>query len=234
MNRFVRYDDWFTKKYFDKLDNRYRHGRFHTFKAALNLLHQRCPEDALIVETGCQREIDDWGAGCSTQVFVDYLDHYYGHLISVDNNPIHIERSKSFIKNNNSRVQWHEGDSVEFLKQYKTLNFKTDLLYLDSFDYPYGILLDAYGGKQDLDKAINILWSKTEEELVSKFGNDIKECQEHCLKEIQAAPLNISTIVLIDDASLPGGGKARLAKEWLASNGWVCILDLYQTLWIKG
>jgi hypothetical protein len=234
MNRFVRYDDWFTKKYFDKLDNRYRHGRFHTFKAALNLLSQRCPEDALIIETGCQRELDDWGAGCSTQIFADYLDHYGGRLISVDNNPEHIARSKTFV--NSNHVGWVKSDSETYLSSFwkNSAHSTPGLLYLDSFDYPYGILLDTYGGKVDLDMAIEVLWSKKEEDLVAEFKDVITPCQEHCLKEIQAAPLSTSTIVLIDDASLPGGGKARLAKEWLASNGWVCILDLYQTLWIKG
>lgn len=227
MNEFLRYDSWFTKKYFDKLDNRYRHGRFHTTKAALNILSQRSSHP-LIVETGCMRE-NDWGAGCSTLLFADYIDHYGGRLISIDNNPEHIRQSKLLVQSNN--VVWLEDDSIE---QLKHLFLIPDLLYLDSFDYPFGELLDIYGGKTDINKAIEILWGMSEEEVVTKHHKIFDACQEHCLNEIKSAPLGASTIVLIDDAILPGGGKARLAKEWLASNGWVCILDLYQTLWIKG
>lgn len=244
IKNFHRYDDWFTKIYFDKLDHSIRHGRFHTFKAALNLLYQRT-ESPLILETGCQRELDDWGAGCSTQVFTSCIAAYGGHLISVDNNPEHLGRSQKMLLSHYDRYTDYAelvlSDSVKYLKEQKESKTKLDmyggkidLLYLDSFDYPYGKLLDAYGGKEYLDIAIDRLWAKKEEELVEEFSNIILPCQEHCLAEIKAAPLSPSTIILIDDNILPGGGKARIAKQWLAANNFHCVLDQYQTLWIGG
>jgi hypothetical protein len=40
-------------------------------------------------------------------------------------------------------------------------------------------------------------------------------------------------IILIDDNSLPGGGKARTAKDILIDKGYICLLDIYQSLWVS-
>ncbi len=81
---------------------------------------------------------------------------------------------------------------------------KIDLLYLDSFDYP-------------LD------------------GTDPTPCQEHQLKEFKLAEhlLSDSAIVLLDDNNFDNGGKTKLTKNYLVEQGWTCLIDLQQSLFIK-
>src|SRR5271157_551016 len=78
-----------------------------------------------------------------------------------------------------------------------------DLLYLDSMDCP--------------------------------IVGDATEAQMHQLAEIRAAShvLHDKSIVLLDDCEFSNGGKSRLSKKWLGKNGWVCLLDAYQSVWVK-
>ena len=74
-----------------------------------------------------------------------------------------------------------------------------------------------------------------EKQIVANHYALINPSQEHCQAEVKAAlpMLHSGSLVLIDDAGLPGGGKARLAKKLLAESGWECLADEYQTLWSK-
>jgi predicted O-methyltransferase YrrM len=62
-----------------------------------------------------------------------------------------------------------------------------------------------------------------------------RESQEHQLAEVQAiwAKLRPDCVILLDDNGLPGGGKAKLTKQFLAAQGWTCVLDYHQSLWIS-
>ena len=220
---------WFHQKYYKNLKcDPFDYGRYPTMKAALNLLHQR--NGKLILETGCQREKNDWGGGCSTQVFSDYLHTYGGKLISVDNSAEHLEVAKTVI-DRPEVVEFVLSDSVSYLRQ----NTQTiDLLYLDSFDFPYGTLLDDFGGKEDLDAAREKLNRLDEASILVFYEDVITPCQDHCLKELQAAltHMHSKSIVLLDDAYLPGGGKTRLARDFLLSTGWTLLMSGYQLLFV--
>ena len=108
-------------------------GRYPTYKIAFDLLYQM-PNHS-IVETGCIRLKDDWGAGYSTMLFGEFCDLYGGKIISVDLFPRHIEIAKNITNTYNNFIDYVESDSVEFLKNY---NEPIDLLYLDSLDVPIG------------------------------------------------------------------------------------------------
>ena len=224
-------------------DRTYREGllkakRYHTTKAALTLVSQRteCPE---IVETGCQHNAEEWGAGCSTTVLADFIAQGFGQLTTIDTSAEHLARCQA-ITSKFPHISYICDDSVEFLKDWHAIGEDVepkatviDLLYLDSFDYPYGTLLEAYGGKSDIESARKIVEGMSDEAIVDRFGSVIAPCQEHCLAEIQAAAPSLTpgAVVLIDDV-LPGGGKPRLAKEWMRSQGWLHVLEDYQTLWV--
>jgi len=78
-----------------------------------------------------------------------------------------------------------------------------DLLYLDSFDSPR--------------------------------SGDASIPQLHNLQELETALPCVSErgIILLDDNWYPNGGKTRRSKERLMAEGWVCLLDSQQTLWIR-
>ncbi len=79
-----------------------------------------------------------------------------------------------------------------------------DLLYLDSMDVPL------------------------------HEGADRTPCQEHNLKEFQAAEpkLHRKSIVLLDDY-FGGNGKPRLCEPYMMSRGWRRILGYQQLLFVK-
>lgn len=220
--------NWFYNKYYYNGQNY----RYFTFNAALNLLMQRS-HNPLIIETGCQREKNDFSSGMSTSIWAEYISKYEGSLISIDINPKNLFMAKECIKEWDIDVTFICGDSIQVLSKIdKTPN----LLYLDSYDYPFGKLLEIYGGREDLEKALIILENIPDEEIIKNYNNVIIPSQEHCLGEFKTIESNLdlsSTILLIDDNQLAGGGKPRLLKEYLLSKNWICLLDFQQSLWIK-
>lgn len=220
--------DWFKNKYwYDGANN-----RFSTFQLSLNLLEKRfeCPT---IIETGCQRQKEDLGAGMSTSIFAEYIHRNNGNLIVVDLIQRHLDVATKCVESwPNVDIQFVCSDSVAFLKEYQG---KCDLLYLDSYDYPIGQMWDAYGGRVDLPNAMKIVAARSHDELIQEFGGIIVPCQEHCLNEFKAieGALEQDSIVLIDDNDFPGGGKPGLLKPYLEEQGWTCLLDSQQTLWVK-
>lgn len=224
MNEFIKVNSWFEKKYKAKSGVRY-----NTIKIALNLLDQR--QDHTIVETGTTRMSNDWGAGMSTVLFAEYILKYGGDVTTIDLSKENIEFCKS-ITGAYPNIKYVVSDSLKFFKEYRGEGI--DLLYLDSYDYPYGELLELYGGNQDIDKAIDTLKAIGDEEIVKKHFDIISPSQEHSLQEFKLALPHLAknAIILIDDCDLPGGGKGRLTKEYLASIGAKCLLDSYQSLWI--
>ena len=222
--------NWFYKKYYYSGAN----CRFFTFQTVLNLLNQK-HANPTIIETGCQRMVDDLGGGMSTSIFADYLDHYGGKLISVDLSPQSCKIAKEVMQpylDKQLDITIVQSDSVKFLKEYQG---PCDLLYLDSFDYPYGEVLNKYGSQKDITKTEELLWAKDPNELIKEVESIISPCQQHCVNEFLAIKdrLDEKCILLLDDNSLPGGGKPRLLKEMLPSFGWTCLLDFQQSLWIK-
>lgn len=234
IQEFVFNDDrnWFRAKYHDIMGT--AGSRYWTFKAALNLMLQR--GGTQILETGCQRLPNDWGAGCSSEVFGDFLTKYGGHLTSIDLSRENCDFCVKLLKDKGCE-KLHTvicNDSVSALNKMAQTDTKIDLCLLDSFDYPYGELLDKFGGKEDLNVAIKNLAEVPLDELLFKYGHIVKASQLHCLAEVQAASpmFHDKSVLLIDDV-LPGGGKPRLAKQWLIQNGWECVLEDYGSLWIR-
>lgn len=217
--------NWFYEKYYYSGSN----FRYPSFQIALNLLNQN-HDNPHIIETGCQRQVEDLGAGMSTSIFGEYIHRYGGTLAVCDINAHSLEVAKSCVSEYKD-IEFTCSDSVEFLKNQKGC----DLLYLDSWDYPYGQMLDKYGGQADLEKAMTLVGEKFEEDIRAEFKNIIGPCQEHCLSEFKAIEdnLNEDTILLIDDNDFPGGGKPGLLKPYLLEKNWTCLFDSQQTIWIK-
>lgn len=197
-------DNWFHNKYYACGGN----DRYSTFHLVLNILYQK-RLNPVIIETGCQREANDFGAGMSTSIFAEYIDNYGGCLISIDNNKEHLRRCAIFLKDfieKKTNIHLILGNSISYLEKYSGA---CDLLYLDSLDYPVG------ESANDSTKQL--------------------ESQLHSLKEFQAIEDRLSkkAIILIDDNRLPGGGKPFLLKDYLYRKKWICLLDHTQTVWIR-
>jgi hypothetical protein len=221
---------WFEREY-GELCGR----RWPTLKAALNLFLQRGGKT--IVETGCMRQENDYGAGCSTLLFSRVAATYGACLWSVDNNPDHVALATRLTSAYAASRHCVVGDSVDFLqsrlKNEPNFSSRIDLLYLDSLDYPADTLAARFGCT-NMQQFAELLADTSEEELCAGHRDLIGPPQAHCLAEIQAAIawLHPGSVVLMDDNHLPGGGKPRLAKRALSELGWICVLDAEQSLWL--
>ena len=101
-----------------------------TFKAALQMLYQSTG-DKYIVETGCQRLHNDFGAGESTRIFGKFITDFGGRLTTIDINPANMDVAKEVTINYKDRIEYITEDSLVALK---TINGPISLLYLDSMD----------------------------------------------------------------------------------------------------
>ncbi len=88
--------------------------------------------EPLIVETGCVRSPEDWGAGYFGYVMGSWLwQKGHGHLISIDNDPEHLAVARRLLHHFGESITLIHEDSVAWLRR----NQRTiDLLYLDSLD----------------------------------------------------------------------------------------------------
>ena len=196
MKDFLFINNWFEKKYAQNMAF-----RFWTFKIALNLFLQKGGN--LILETGCLRLKDDWGAGCSTLIFGDFCTYFDKKLLTVDSNRGNLEIARRETIDYSQAIEYISQDSLTFLADYK--GEKIDLLYLDSFD---ASLSDE------------ILTKKSQE-------HQLKEMQ------LILPSLSSEAIVLLDDNNLPFGGKTKLTKEFLLSNNFKLLMDFHQSLFYR-
>lgn len=206
--------------------------RWPTFKIAMNLFLQRNLHT--IVETGCARIKDDWGGGQSTLLFGELARIVpEASVCTVDINGRNIDMCKSITSDFKDLITYNVGDSVQYLN---TFSDSIDLLYLDSYDYPDGQMVNLYGGMIKYQEIMTALNKLPEAEIVERHKALLQPCQNHCLRELESAWSNLHdrSIILMDDNNLPGGGKSRLAKEMLVKENWHCLYDSQQTIWIKG
>jgi hypothetical protein len=126
---FIKVKGTYESRYFGKEETHLQ--RYFTFKTAISLFLQRGLKN--IVETGCQRNLVDWGAGNSSLIFSETLADFpdKGKLYSVDISQKNLMVCYEVTKKFNNTILY-SGDSVEFLKQF---NEEIGLLYLDSLDY---------------------------------------------------------------------------------------------------
>lgn len=195
IEEFVYVNSWFETKYKEGLDARY-----FTFKVALNLFLQLGGNN--IIETGCQRMVDDWGGGCSTLIFGNFCVKYNKQLWTVDLNYKNLEVAKQATAEYKSHITYCLHDSLAFLEAFDK---PIDFLYLDSFDCSIDPLVGS------------------------------APAQQHQLAELKIAlpKLSSNCIIGLDDNNFPDGGKTKLSKQYLLNNGWMCILDYQQTIWIR-
>jgi hypothetical protein len=148
---------------------------------------------------------DDWGAGMSTFVFGSYCKEFGGHITTIDISLQNMSVCREVTKDFTNEITYIVDDSLHFLRNF---NQMIDLLYLDSMDCP---LIDD---PNDLT---------------------VLQSQNHQLSEIQLAlpKLKETSLVLLDDCQFVNGGKGKLTRLFLKSEGWTELMDGQQSLWSK-
>lgn len=138
--------------YFGQYEH-YLQGRYPTMRMALNVLHQK-EDEPLIVETGCMRGFQDWGAGMSTYLFAEFVSKFGGYFHTVDVDPKNIAIAEYACQG--LPLMTHTEDSLKFLSTYAG---GIDLLYLDSLDMGNTAEMAKLASEHQL-KEIELAWSK--------------------------------------------------------------------------
>ena len=196
MNKFIQHDNPFDSYMRQSLE------RFYTFKIAMNYYLEH--NGKVIVETGTQRQLNDWTAGCSTNLIGKFIAEFtpQSKLYSVDISHLNIRISKEICcQDYQPYINWAVQDSITFLKNFDQ---KIDFLYLDSYD-----------------------WFAEEPGLTECQVHQLNEMKAALDK------MNEKSIIVLDDNDLPDGGKSRLTKEFLIENNWICLFDSKQSIWIR-
>ena len=177
--------------------------RFPTFKKAFELLNERGGKN--IVETGCIRMVNDWGAGMSTFLFGEYAKLFGGHVWTVDISEPNMDVCRLVTKDFSEFIDYTVSDSILFLYAFPQ---PIDFLYLDSVDCP----IECEANDPELLHA-----------------------QNHQLNEIITImpKLNENTVVLLDDNGFKHGGKTKMTKSYLRMLKWKEIMEGQQSLWSR-
>jgi hypothetical protein len=122
---------WFSETYRDKLGKR--------ADTTWNALSEFVTYGGnLIVETGCARQDNDWGAGLSTVIFADFCQRFNKTLISIDNDLGHIRMARRLLQKylgSERCTAFILGRGEDVLS---SLSSDIGLLYLDSCDFDAG------------------------------------------------------------------------------------------------
>lgn len=129
-----------------------------------------------------------------------------------------------YCKNNNAMLH-----TVDISEEHISISKEITSEYSDFINFN---TMDSKLFISGFDKEIDLLYLDSYDCSIAKISI---ESQKHQLREIQTAynKLSHSAIVLLDDNDFENGGKTKLSKEFLIDNGLICILDEYQSLWIR-
>mgnify|MGYP003389107570 FL=1 len=190
------------KSLYPLVPKKYNFGkRRDTFLMAMDIMSQN--KSTVLLETGVARHGLEYSKsdGASTIIFGQYAKNNGAKLYSVDVNHNNIKVCQKSLDEMN--ISSHvELTTSDSIEYLKTFPHKVDFLYLDSYDY-------------------------------NRYNSQIiNESQIHHLNEIKAIEkkLDRSSIILIDDCNLPGGGKGKKAINYLQSKGWQIVISKYQVL----
>ena len=132
---------------------------------------------------------------------------------------------------------FRDGNSTIALGNW-ALNHEAHLISIDptsieEASIPYAqattlICSDIPSYLENFNSSIDLLYLNS----IDYEPNDPLPCQEEHLRELLAAYpfLGSTSIIMVDDSSLPGGGKGKLVIDYLLSHGWKVIAQGPQVL----
>jgi hypothetical protein len=161
---FIKVNGIYEQRYFGKEEPHLR--RFFTFKTAISLFLNSKTKN--IVETGCQRNLIDWGAGNSSLIFSETLSDFpeKGGLYSVDISEQNLNICHQVTKKFNN-TNLYLGDSIAFLSQFDQ---SVGLLYLDSLDYEVNLQKESQ--EHQLKEIMEIYPKLSDDSIILLDDND--------------------------------------------------------------
>ncbi len=193
LDREVNYEDYDTKKVRD-LPRSYVDGKFPGCNESDTKYWE--PDNPIIW---------DWSAGCFTRVIGEMIQGTDIDFITVDFNPLHIERSK-VVTQGLSNIEYHVMSSEEFLSSGEG---QIDFLYMDTGDmHPIEPTAELHLREAQLIAGCDIM-SKNGVILIDDVRN---------------------TTPKIVDNEESDYGKAKYSIPFLMKNGFELVMDEYQVV----
>lgn len=207
--------------------------RYYTLQLVFNLFNNLRADS--IFQVGCQSRDSEYANFDLFEIFANLCmsNKHNTYDIYHDNTNLQrvLEIEKSIYKN-------HSPDQIKLntINDYDLHATKyIDLLILNDICYPIHELTEYMSDSLNFLEARNLLNGMQESELNKLYKDIIDPCRVKVLTEYETfkSRLSRSAIVLLEGNDYPGGSQTLLAKRQLESDGFICLLDLKQSVWIR-
>ena len=205
--------------------------RYYTAQLMLNLFDGlNCRN---VVQFGCQKKGEFNYHDTLFEIVATHISNkHFAKFCVYHNKDKNHSQLQSSIYTKYDRRQISIKDISEY-KQYKQDDI--DLLILNDIDYPIKELTRKLNKQLNHLEARNILNSIDEKEFEYLYGSLVHECRKRVLKEYKTFSKHLSrrAIVVLEGNDYPGGSQTLLAKRQLEREGFICLLDLKQSVWVR-
>ena len=208
--------------------------RYYTLQLVFNLF--KSLRASSIVQVGCQSRDSEYANFDLFQIFAELNEKkkksIYKIYCNIKDNKKRVEEIQKEIYKNYSE----DKIQIKELDEYNKDSIKyIDLLILNDINYPINELTKEVSKELNYLEARNLLSSFSEKEINARFGGLIDSCREKMLFDYKTfkSRLSRSAIVLLEGEDYPGGSQTLLVKRQLESDGFICLLNLKQSIWIR-
>jgi hypothetical protein len=207
--------------------------RYYTIQLMLNLFEGFGGSN--IIQVGCQKRDFESFHYDLFNILADYVDDKKLQYVNYSLYHDHDDNAKaiqSLIYKQYNTKQINIKDISEY-KEYKQNDI--DLLILHDINYPMQKLIQQVDSKLNYLEARNILNGIEEKEFEHLFGDAVHPCRKTMLNQLKTFSSRLArrAIVVLEGNDYPGGSQTLLAKRQLEREGFICLLDLKQSVWIK-
>ncbi len=207
--------------------------RYYTIQLMLNLFEGFGGSN--IIQVGCQKRDFESFHYDLFNILADYVDEKKLHYVNYSlyhNKDDNAKAVQSLIYKKYNTKQINIKDISEY-KEYKQNDI--DLLILHDINYPMQKLIQQVDSKLNYLEARNILNGIEEKEFEHLFGDTVHQCRKTMLDQLKTFSSRLArrAIVVLEGNDYPGGSQTLLAKRQLEREGFICLLDLKQSVWTK-
>jgi hypothetical protein len=195
-----------------------------------------------IVQSGSQRRLSEHSDFDVFDIYANliYNDKEYNYFIFHEREDLENERvelrisKKIFSDYSDCRERISIGDLQSY--DHNRVKGKIDLLILNDIHFPIRELIKEVCIK-DINylEGRNILNSISIKEINENYKHIIYPSQKKMLDEygIFRNQMSNHSVVLLEGNDYPGGSQTFLVKKQLESDGYICLLDIKQSIWLK-
>jgi len=207
--------------------------RYYTLQLTFNLFESLRGES--IFQIGCQSRDSEYANFDLFDIFANLCIDIKDSTYDIYHNNKNLQRVSQIERKiykdydpNKIRLK-----SISDYDEYATKYI--DLLILNDICYPIHELTEHMSDSLNFLEARNILNGMSESELNKLYKDIIDPCRVKVLTEYETfkSRLSRSAIVLLEGNDYPGGSQTLLAKRQLESDGFICLLDSKQSIWIR-